>query len=140
MWNISTPRPVLPFVDNRKALVLLLALSATAAGAWARQVKSADGDEVRTVDVVASRFAFEPASIQVVEGERVRFRLHSADVPHSFAIKAFRVKTPIPKGDAGVMVEFVAERAGTYDFTCTEYCGNGHSRMKGKLVVVAAGR
>lgn len=127
-------------MDNRTVFLLLLALCATAAVAWARQVKGVAGDQIRTIDVVASRFAFEPANIQVVEGERVRVRLRSADVPHSFAIKAFRVKAPIPKGDAGVTVEFVAERAGTFDVTCTEYCGNGHSRMKGTLVVLAAGK
>lgn len=119
-----------------RVFMLLLALCVTAAAARARQVKGGDVEEVKTIDIIASRFQFEPANIQVVEGDRVRFRVRSADVPHSFAIKAFRVKAPIPKADVAVTVEFVAERAGTFDFTCTEYCGTGHSRMKGRLVVL----
>jgi heme/copper-type cytochrome/quinol oxidase subunit 2 len=29
----------------------------------------------------------------------------------------------------------VATRAGTYRFECSEYCGKGHSRMSGQLLV-----
>jgi len=45
-------------------LILLLALGATAAGARAGQVKGGgDVEEVKTIDVTASRFQFEPATI-----------------------------------------------------------------------------
>jgi cytochrome c oxidase subunit 2 len=70
----------------------------------------------------------------------VRLRLHSADRTHAFAIKALRVKTLIPSAGEAVTVEFVADRAGSFDFTCAEYCGTGHARMKGRLVVVARGQ
>jgi heme/copper-type cytochrome/quinol oxidase subunit 2 len=119
-------------------IILLVALCATAAGAWARQVKGGgDVEEVKTIDVVASRFQFEPATITVAQGDSVRLRLQSADRPHAFAIKAFRVKALIPKAGEAVTVEFVADRAGTFDFTCAEYCGTGHAGMKGRLVVIA---
>ena len=36
-------------------------------------------------------------------------------------------------------MEFVADQAGTFDFTCSEYCGTGHAAMKGRLVVLARG-
>ena len=52
---------------------------------------------------------------------------------------ALRVKTLLPRGGEAVTVEFVADRAGSFDFTCAEYCGTGHARMKGRLVVVAPG-
>ena len=122
-------------------IILLLALCATAAGAWARQVKGAgDVDEVKTIDVIASLFRFEPATITVAQGDSVRLRLHSADRTHAFAIKAFRVKALIPKVGEAVTVEFVADQAGTFDFTCSEYCGTGHAAMRGKLVVLARGK
>jgi heme/copper-type cytochrome/quinol oxidase subunit 2 len=117
--------------------ILMLALCTTAAGAWARQVKSADAEDVKTIDVIASRFQWEPATVSVMHGDRIRLRLRSADDLHSIAIKAFRVKAAIPKGGALVTVEFVADRIGTFPFTCAEYCGTGHGRMKGKLVVLA---
>ena len=117
-------------------IMLLLALCATAAGTLARQVKE-NVDEVKTVEVTASRFQFEPATVTVTEGDRVRLRLHSLDRSHAFAIKAFRVKALIPRAGETITVEFMADRAGSFDFTCAEYCGTGHARMKGRLVVVA---
>jgi cytochrome c oxidase subunit 2 len=115
-------------------IILLLALCATAAGAWATQVKDGGNvEDVKTIDVIASRFQFEPAIITVVQGD-------SADRTHAFAIKAFRVKALIPSAGEAVTVEFVADRVGSFDFTCAEYCGTGHTRMKGKLVVLATGK
>ena len=122
---------------KRHAIILLL-IGASAAAVWARQVRGS-GD-IKTIDVTASRFQFEPATISVSQGDNVRLRLHSADRSHAFAIKAFRVKALIPKGGETVTVEFVADQAGTFAFTCSEYCGTGHSRMKGKLVVLAPGK
>ena len=117
-------------------IILLLILGATAAAAWASQVNGST-EEVRTIDVLASRFKFEPSIITVTQGDRIRLRLRSADRDHHFAIKAFRVKTLIPKTGEAVTVDFVADRAGTFEFTCAEYCGTGHSGMKGRLVVRA---
>ena len=126
---------------KRNVIVLLLALCASAAGAWARQVKGGgDVEDVKTIDVVASRFQFEPATITVAQGDSVRLRLHSADRTHGFAIKAFGVKALIPKVGEAVTMEFVADQAGTFDFTCSEYCGTGHAAMKGRLVVLARGK
>ena len=122
---------------KRNAIIILLVVCATAAGAWARQVKGGVVvEEVKTIDVLASQFQFEPATISVEQGDRVRLRLRSADRTHGFAIKAFRVKALIPKAGEGV-TEFVADQAGTFDITCSEYCGTGHSAMKGRLVVLA---
>jgi cytochrome c oxidase subunit II len=123
---------------KRHAIVFLLAIGATSAAVWARQL--AGGSDVKIIDVTASRFQFEPATISVGQGDNVRLRLHSADRSHAFAIKAFHVKAVIPDGGETVTVEFVADQAGTFAFTCSEYCGTGHSRMKGKLVVKAAGK
>jgi heme/copper-type cytochrome/quinol oxidase subunit 2 len=119
--------------------LLLLALSAMAAGMSARQVKG-DVEDVKTVDVTASRFQFDPAIITVTEGDRVRLRLHSMDRDHAFAIKAFRVKALIPRAGEAITVEFVADRAGSFDFTCAEYCGTGHARMKGRMIVEPRGK
>jgi heme/copper-type cytochrome/quinol oxidase subunit 2 len=121
-----------------KRLVILLALCTSAAGVWARQVTGVV--DVKTIDVTASRYKFDPETISVAQGDTVRLRLHSADRSHAFAIKAFRVKALIPKGGETVTVEFVADRVGTFAFTCAEYCGTGHGGMKGRLVVLASAK
>jgi cytochrome c oxidase subunit 2 len=92
---------------------------------------------VKTIEVTASRFEFQPERIEVKEGDHVRLTIHSADTKHGFAIPELGVKTAIPKGGAPVTVEFVASKAGTFGFKCSEYCGSGHKRMMGTLVVAA---
>jgi cytochrome c oxidase subunit 2 len=103
---------------------------------------SATGDEAsrREFEVTAARFRFEPASLEVTEGDRIALTLRSADGTHGFAIPDFQVKATIPKGGSPVTVEFVAAKAGTFKFECSEYCGSGHRQMKGRLVVAARAR
>jgi cytochrome c oxidase subunit 2 len=91
--------------------------------------------EPRVIEVVAKRYAFEPAEIEVAEGETVRLRVRSADGLHGFEIKQFKVKKEIPRGAEPVTVEFTASRAGRFPILCSEYCGEGHDDMKGTLVV-----
>lgn len=124
---------------TRHVIFLLLTLGAMASGVLARQVKGG-ADEVRTIDVIASQFRFEPETISVVEGDRIRLRLRSADRTHGIGIKAFRVKALIPRVGEVVSVDFVADRPGRFDITCSEYCGTGHAAMKGRLVVLARGK
>ena len=90
---------------------------------------------VKAFEVTASRFQFDPDTLEVRQGDQVKITLRSADTSHGFAIKELKVKAKVPKGGKPVTVEFVADKAGTYDFTCSEYCGPGHRDMKGKLVV-----
>lgn len=92
-------------------------------------------DEPRIIDVVARRFAFEPARIAVTEGERIRLVVTSADGVHGVGIKKFRVEKTVPRGGAPVTIDFVASAAGEFPLLCSEYCGNGHEDMKGMLVV-----
>lgn len=112
------------------------ALIALVAGTLA--VLSASGDSTastKTFEISASKFEFKPNRIEVNEGDTVVLKLRSTDVEHGLTIKALKVKVKVPKGGDEVSVEFVALKAGEFPFSCSEYCGNGHSRMKGRLVV-----
>ena len=120
-------------VLKKRAAVLLVVIGATSAALWGQPAKARS--QTTTIDITASRFQFEPGTISVAQGDSVRLRLRSLDRSHAFAIKAFGVKTVIPKGGEIVTVEFIADQGGTFAFTCSEYCGSGHSRMKGTLVV-----
>ena len=130
-----------PRCVKRSLILLLFAIGTAAAAAWPPPVQGGGSvEDGRFIDVVASRFTFEPATITVAQGDSVRLRLRSTDRTHGIAIKAFRIRALIPRTGETVTVEFVADRAGTFDFTCSEYCGTGHARMKGRLVVVATER
>ena len=93
--------------------------------------------EPRVVEVVVKRFAFEPATIEAVEGERLRVLVRSADGPHGFEIKRFKVSKEVPRGTEPVTIEFTASEAGTFPILCSLFCGDGHNDMKGALVVTA---
>jgi cytochrome c oxidase subunit 2 len=96
---------------------------------------AANAPGTRRVEITASRYQFDPARIEVRQGDVVELVLRSADTDHGLAIKAYDVKVKIPKGGETVGVDFVASRAGTFPIECSEYCGSGHKRMKGELVV-----
>lgn len=91
----------------------------------------------REIPVVVQRFAFEPARIEVTEGERIRLVVSSADGVHGLEIKKFKVNKKVPRGGEQITIDFVASAPGEYPIACSEYCGNGHEEMKGTLVVAA---
>lgn len=91
----------------------------------------------KTIEVVARKFDFEPSRIEVTEGDRVRLMVRSADSVHGIQIKRFGVNKFIPRGGESVRIDFTANRAGTFEILCSEFCGDGHGDMKGSLVVLA---
>ncbi|PKO95590.1 MAG: cytochrome c oxidase subunit II [Bacteroidetes bacterium HGW-Bacteroidetes-9] len=58
----------------------------------------------------------------------VSLDLISLDVIHSFYIPAFRVKEDIVPG-RGNKIWFIAQKEGSFELFCTEYCGLSHSYM-----------
>ena len=89
---------------------------------------------VREVQIVTSRYAFEPATVQVAAGESVRLVVRSKDGIHGFAIPKLKIDLHTPDNGEPVTAEFIAPPAGEYEITCSEYCGRGHGRMKAALV------
>ena len=96
--------------------------------------------EPRVVEVVARKFAFEPARIEVTEGETVRLMVRSADGVHGVGIKKFKVSEEVPRGGTPIMIEFTANAIGEFEILCSEYCGKGHEEMAAMLVVKARAR
>lgn len=92
--------------------------------------------EPRVIEVIARRFEFVPATVEVVQGERVRFVVRSGDGLHGFGVKQFNISREVPRGET-VTIEFTPKVAGEFPILCTEYCGDGHDDMKGALVVNA---
>jgi cytochrome c oxidase subunit 2 len=64
----------------------------------------------------------------------VQLVLNSVDVIHGFYIPTFRVKKDIVPGRYN-KIWFAATRTGSFDLFCTQYCGEGHSTMRAKVIV-----
>ena len=59
----------------------------------------------------------------------------SLDVIHCFAVKPMRVTQDAIPG-LSIPIWFKPTHAGTFQITCAQLCGNGHSQMRGLLKVV----
>ena len=89
---------------------------------------------VKEFNVTARNWEFVPSTITVNKGDTVKLHITSTDVQHGFVISAYGINKTLNPGQQ-VDVEFVADKAGSFPFYCNVFCGEGHSGMKGTLVV-----
>ncbi len=87
------------------------------------------------VSIIAKQFEYYPNQIVVRANQPVRLYLTSVDVDHGFALSGYNINKSIAAGKITV-IDFVPDKAGTFDFHCSVFCGLGHLGMKGKLYVV----
>lgn len=80
------------------------------------------------VEVVAKRFAFEPAEITVHKGQPVTLEISTEDVAHGIVINELGIRTEVAKGKTSE-VSFTPEQTGTFVGKCAHFCGAGHGSM-----------
>lgn len=73
--------------------------------------------------------------LTVPVGQPVELKMISRDVIHSFFVPQFRLKHDVLPGDYSSLA-FTATHPGEYEILCTEYCGTGHSAMRGRVVAL----
>jgi cytochrome c oxidase subunit II len=105
----------------------------------------------RVIEISAKKYDFTPAEIHVKKGEKVELKVHSVDETHGVKLNLYPEGAKA-KGAPGLVldqpaengkvtkgtdqvIDFTAQEPGTYDFVCAKFCGFGHDRMKGKLIV-----
>lgn len=91
-------------------------------------------EKTKEIKLEAFQFGFSPDKITVKKGERVKISATSQDVPHGFYIKEYNINAIIKRGEVK-RIEFLADKAGSFDIMCSVYCGTGHPDMKAKLIV-----
>jgi len=121
---------------GRRTANLWSTIAIVAAAFMGQRITAAD-QPVHEVQIVASRFTFEPSTVQVSAGESVRLVVRSKDGTHGFAIPKLKIDVRIPASGDPVTVEFIAPVAGEYDIACSEFCGRGHGQMKAALVSIS---
>ena len=90
--------------------------------------------DVKEFKMTAKQFAFEPETIEVNKGDRVRLIVTSTDVPHGIGIPEYGINERLDVGKP-VTIEFIADKEGSFSSFCSVFCGSGHSKMKGKIIV-----
>lgn len=89
---------------------------------------------IKEFEMTAKQWEFNPSTITVSQGDKVKLNINSIDVDHGFAISEFGVNETLSSGQT-TTVEFTADKVGTYTFFCSVQCGAGHSNMQGQLEV-----
>jgi cytochrome c oxidase subunit 2 len=74
--------------------------------------------------------------LYVQQNRPVKLIMRSEDVIHSFFVPAFRVKQDL-LGGMYTYLWFTPTKVGVFDLYCAEYCGTGHSKMLGKVIVMS---
>jgi plastocyanin len=113
---------------RRHFVATALALAATRAAAQEREPST------RRISVAASRYAFDPARIEVAQGDLVRIELRALDIAHSMTIDGYRISKRVGPG-APVTFEFRVDQEGTFPFYCNLQIDEGCRQMRGELVV-----
>lgn len=86
------------------------------------------------MEIIAGKFAFDPKVFEVKKGQRITVVLTSPDFVHGFALPDFNVRADGIPGKT-IEVTFVAYKAGKFVYLCDNFCGEGHDRMSGFLIV-----
>jgi cytochrome c oxidase subunit 2 len=101
-------------------------------------------DDAMQIDVIGKQWMWkaqhpngkrEINELHVPLGRPVKLVMTSQDVIHSFFVPAFRVKQDVLPGRY-TTEWFTATKIGEYHLFCAEYCGDQHSGMGGKVVVM----
>ena len=137
-------------MKNTEKIILLLVFGIFLLGACSKQnpknlvgqgspvpeqpAASTQNGEFKEFKITARQFQFDPSTIEVSKGDKVRLIVTSMDVPHGIAISEYNINERLEPGKP-VTIEFTADKAGTFTSFCSVFCGSGHSNMKGKLIV-----
>ena len=96
-----------------------------------------DGAKV-TVNMTLVRSHFTPDIVELQAGDEVTWHItnieQAQDATHGFALPGPNINLSIEPGEATTF-SFVADKAGTYPFYCTEFCSALHLEMMGYLLV-----
>ena len=110
-----------------------------AAGPFVRRVLAAPAGQEqaptrREFTVTARDYSFSPNRVEVQQDDLIKLTIQSADNAYGFTIDDYRVSKRVPAGGSTV-VEFRADRAGTFAFYSNLSNDSRHSKMSGQLIV-----
>ena len=98
------------------------------------KIQGSIGD-VKSFQVLASNFKFEPSEIKVEVGDLVRIEFYSTQGFHNFVIDNLNVKSQEIETGFVDFIEFKADKKGEFQYYCS--VGDHKERgMVGKLIVM----
>jgi cytochrome c oxidase subunit 2 len=123
-------------VNRLTAMFIGLTFLSAASARTVAQIAKDAGTSMRgihEIQVALRKYEFSPGSLSVRKGEQVKLIMTAADHDHGFKLDEFDINQQIHKGTT-IVVEFTADKAGSFQFRCSSVCGFGHRGTKGTLV------
>lgn len=125
----------------RRTIALLLVGAGVylAAGPLVRRVFAASSaqDQAptrREFTLTARNYSFSPNRVEATQDDLIKLTVQSEDVAYGFTIDEYRLSKRVPAGGTTV-IEFRADRTGTFSFYSNLSNDPRHSQMRGQLVV-----
>jgi cytochrome c oxidase subunit 2 len=121
---------------TRRLFLSKLGILAAAAvtGAW--QVRGAQAQSARSIEIEARRFEFSPNEIALKAGEPVALLIRAIDFAHGFNLPDLHIRADLVVGKV-VKIEITPKVAGALEFHCDNFCGDDHEEMNGRFMVTA---
>ena len=91
-------------------------------------------EKEKVIRIVAKKFEFVPGEITLAKGVPVVLELTTDDVAMGFYAPDFKASAEILPGQVA-RLRLVPDKAGTFEFLCDVFCGEGHEDMGGKIHV-----
>jgi len=90
---------------------------------------------VKTFNVKAFRFGFDPPILVVNQGDIVVITVSAVDSVHGFYIEEYEVKQDSITPNSPRTISFIADKVGMFRIHCSTICGPLHPFMIGQLIV-----
>lgn len=87
--------------------------------------------------IVAQIWSWNPNEIRIPAGSKLTLFITSKDVQHGFKVENTNLNAMIIPGQV-TQVSRTFKTPGEYWIICHEFCGSGHAKMYGKIIVEAA--
>lgn len=94
-----------------------------------------DSQITKEVEMTARKYEYAPNKVEVKVHTLIRFKIKAEDRDHGFEIEGVQDGCAKLKKGEVTTVEYMADKAGTFEFKCCQFCGFGHRRMKGVILV-----
>jgi len=88
----------------------------------------------QVIRITAKKFEYSPKEIRLKKGVPAVLEFTSLDRLHGFNCPDLGVRTDIIPGKVSTL-RVVPQKAGTFDFHCDIFCGEGHEDMTGTIIV-----
>jgi cytochrome c oxidase subunit 2 len=87
-----------------------------------------------SVDITARKFEFSVKEVHARKGEPLTVVVSASDFVHGFSMPDFNVRADVVPGKPA-KITITPAKSGRYVFVCDNFCGEGHDRMSGVIVV-----